>query len=232
MNSHMNGGDEANVVEAEQTVSPLAAILAFIVSYLLLAFVGAAIALTLGYAFALPISELLIAVVPFAYMLSRHINIRRYIGSEINPKIIILGLASGGILLFIDVIASSALTTIFGPSQAVQEQNKIIIDISGSPVGLLSVIITMSLAGVCEEFTFRAFLQNAINRRYSFAFALTISSLAFGLTHFDPQLVHIISAFIAGLFLGYVYHRWNSYVISALAHSTLNLVVLAIYLLV
>jgi membrane protease YdiL (CAAX protease family) len=58
-----------------------------------------------------------------------------------------------------------------------------------------------------------------------------ISSVAFGLFHFDPQFVYIISTIIAGLVLGYIYHRWNSYVVSAIAHSTLNLIVLAFLLL-
>jgi membrane protease YdiL (CAAX protease family) len=232
MNTHKIGGDEAKAVEAEQTVSPLAAILAFIVSFLLLQFVGAAILLTLGEGFASPSFELLIAVAPFSYMLLKHINIRRYIGSTVSPKIIILGLAAGGMLLFINIFASGVLTAIFGVSQAIEEQNNTITNLAGSPLGLLSVLISLSLSGFCEEFTFRAFLQNSINRKYSFPPALIVSSLAFGLTHFDPQVVHIAAAFIAALFLGYVYHRWNSYVVSALAHSTMNLIVFAILLLV
>ncbi len=232
MNAHKTGGDEANAVEAEQTVSPLAAILAFIVSFLLLQFVGGAILLTLGEGFASPSFELLIAVAPFSYMLLKHINIRRYIGSTVSPKIIILGLAAGGMLLFISIFASGVLTAIFGVSQAIEEQNNTITNLAASPLGLLSVLISLSLSGFCEEFTFRAFLQNSINRKYSFAPALIVSSLAFGLTHFDPQVVHIVAAFIAALFLGYVYHRWNSYVVSALAHSTMNFIVFAILLLV
>jgi membrane protease YdiL (CAAX protease family) len=232
MNTHKIRGDEANTVETEQTVSPLAAILAFIVSFLLLQFVGAAILFTLGEGFASPSFELLIAVAPFSYMLLKHINIRRYIGATVNPKIIILGLAAGGMLFFINVFASGVLTAIFGVSQAIEEQNNTITNLAGSPLGLLSVLISLSLSGFCEEFTFRAFLQNSMNRRYSFAPALIVSSLAFGLTHFDPQVVHIVAAFIAALFLGYVYHRWNSYVVSALAHSTMNFIVFAILLLV
>jgi membrane protease YdiL (CAAX protease family) len=230
MNARNSVGDEANHMEAERTVTPLAAVLAFIVSFLLLQFVGYAIAETLGNGFALPSFELLIAAAPFGYMLLKHINIRRYIGSKVSPKIIILGLASAITLLFINVVVSSVLTAIFGPSQAVEEQNKTITDLAANSTGLLSVLIALSLSGFCEEFTFRAFLQNSLNRRYSFAPALIVSSLAFGLTHFDPQVVHIAAAFVAALFLGYVYHRWNSYVVSALAHSTMNLIVFAIFL--
>jgi membrane protease YdiL (CAAX protease family) len=87
------------------------------------------------------------------------------------------------------------------------------------------------LAGVCEEFAFRAFLQNTINRRYSFIPAIIGSSVAFGIFHFDPQLVYILSAIVLGLALGYIYHRWNSYLVAAIAHSTVNLIVLVTLLL-
>jgi membrane protease YdiL (CAAX protease family) len=92
------------------------------------------------------------------------------------------------------------------------------------------VIAALALAGVCEEFTFRGFLQSTLTRRYSFIPAVIVSAVTFGIFHPDPQLVYILSAFTAGLVLGYVYYRWNSYVVSAVAHSTVNLVVLAVLL--
>jgi membrane protease YdiL (CAAX protease family) len=121
---------------------------------------------------------------------------------------------------------------IFGQSEAVEESNKLIIDMSSSLEGLVLVIATLTLAGICEEFTFRGFLQNAINNKYSSGVALLASSLAFGLLHFDPQAVYTISAFLLGLVLGYVYHRWHSYTVSATAHATLNLIILALAVLV
>jgi membrane protease YdiL (CAAX protease family) len=149
---------------------------------------------------------------------------------KVEFKVILLGLAFGILLLLVNVIVSSILISIFGPSEAVEQSNKLILDLSGSTEGLLLVAVALSLAGICEEFTFRGFLQTAINSKYSFGVALLASSIVFSLFHFDPQGVYTISAFIMGLFLGYVYHRWHSYVVSAIAHSTLNLAVLAIIL--
>jgi membrane protease YdiL (CAAX protease family) len=96
----------------------------------------------------------------------------------------------------------------------------------------------LALAGVCEEFAFRGFLQNSIFRtlktskppRYAFAVAVIISAAIFGLFHFDPQFVYTLAAFITGLALGYIYHRWN-YTTSATAHASMNLIVLALLLL-
>jgi membrane protease YdiL (CAAX protease family) len=218
-------------VTNDNIVSPLAAILAVAAAFLLLVFVGGASAILLGYGLSLILSELLVIVVPLGYMWSKHIDIKNYVGIDIKRGTIIKGLAFAGVLLLLDFVVSTALTSIFGPSQTVAESNGIITNLAGSQPGMVSVIVALTLAGVCEEFTFRAFLLNTLNRRYSFLPALIISSFAFGLFHFDPQIVYIISTFSGGLVLGYVYHRYNSYVTCAIAHSSLNLIVLALLVL-
>jgi membrane protease YdiL (CAAX protease family) len=218
--------------EKVNVVSPLNAILVIAATFISVLFLGAFFLLTLGEGPALVLSELLILIVPLSYMLIKRINVKSFVGLDVKPKFIMLGLASAALLLFVDIIVSFVLTTIFGTSQAVEESNAIITELSSSTSGLIAVTVALTLAGVCEEFAFRGFLQNAINRRYSFIPAVVISSVAFGLFHFDPQLVYILSAIAAGLVLGYVYHRSNSYVVSAIAHSTLNLVVLVTLLLV
>jgi membrane protease YdiL (CAAX protease family) len=43
--------------------------------------------------------------------------------------------------------------------------------------------------------------------------------------------VYLLSTFLVGLVLGYIYHRYNSYITCAVAHSTLNLIVLTIIVL-
>jgi membrane protease YdiL (CAAX protease family) len=222
------------IVEQEKVnvVSPLNAILVIAVTFVLVLFLGAFFFITLGEGPALVLSELLILIVPLGYMLIKRVNIKSFVGLDVKPKFIMLGLASGALLLFVDIIVSFVLTTIFGVSQAVEESNAMITELSSSTSGLIAVIAALTLAGVCEEFAFRGFLQSAINRRYSFIPAVVISAVAFGLFHFDPQLVYVLSALVAGLVLGYVYHRWNSYVVSAIAHSTVNLVVLVTLLLV
>jgi membrane protease YdiL (CAAX protease family) len=232
----MNLVKEAKHVEKANAMSPSAAIVAVAVTFVLALFLGAAVILAFGDAPAVllsatVISELLIIGVPFTYMLLRHVDIKSYVGLDIKPQFILLGIASGVLLLLLDVFVTSVLTAVFGVSQAVEESNSMLTNLSGSTPGLIFVIISLPLAGVCEEFMFRGFLQNTINRRYGFIPAVIVSSIAWGLFHFDPQLVYTLSIIIAGLVLGYIYHRSNSYVVSAIAHSTLNLIVLAFLLL-
>ncbi len=226
--------NEADHEEQEKvgSVPPLEAIIVIVVTFFLVLFLGAFLFLVLGSGPALVLSEFIILIVPIGYMRFKHISIKSYIRLDVNLKIIVLGLAAGVLLLVIDIIVSAVLTAIFGVSQAVEESNALITELSSSTDGLIAVIIALTLAGVCEEFTFRGFLQNTLTRRYSFIPAVIVSAVTFGLFHFDPQLVYILSAITAGLVLGYIYHRWNSYVVSAIAHSTVNLIVLVTLLLV
>jgi membrane protease YdiL (CAAX protease family) len=226
--------NEAEPLEQE-TVKPvpiLDTVLVIVVTFFLVMFLGAILLIFVGSGPALVLSELIILIVPLGYLLFKHVDIKRYVGLDVTPKLVLLGFVSAALLLAVDIAVSIVLTAIFGDSQAVQESNNTIIELSSSPEGLISVVSALGLAGVCEEFAFRGFLQSTLTRRYSFIPALIVSAFTFGLFHFDPQLVYILSAASAGLVLGYVYHRWNSYVVSAIAHSTVNLLVLLSLLLV
>ena len=205
------------------------AALVITVTFFLSLFLVVIFLLTVGMGPTLVIGELVILLVPFSYLILKRVNIKTFVGIDLKPKFILLGAALGVALLFVNIVVSGLLTSIFGVSQAVQESNTLLTTLSSSPSGLIAVVASLSLAGVCEEFAFRGFLQNALNRRYSFIPAVIVSSFVFGLFHFDPQLVYILSAAISGIVLGYIYHRWN-YVTSATAHSAMNLIVLALLL--
>jgi membrane protease YdiL (CAAX protease family) len=226
--------NEVEPVEQEEVkaVPILETVLVIVVTFFLELFLGAFLFLVLGSGPALVLSELIILLVPLGYLLFKHVDIKRYVGLEVTPKILMLGFVSAALLLIADITVSIVLTSILGDSQAVQESNNTILELSSASTGgLITVATALALAGVCEEFAFRGFLQSTLTRRYSFIPAVIISAFTFGLFHFDPQLVYILSAASAGLVLGYVYHRWNSYVVSAIAHSTVNLIVLATLLL-
>ncbi len=218
--------------EDRSVVPPLDAVLATVVSIILSIFLGAVFYFLFGEAFVLIAGELLLAVVPLGYMLYRKINIKSYIGLDVKPQKILLGISLGAFIFLFDLFISTILVSIFGPSKAVEESQNLIINMSSSSEGLIIVIAALSLAGICEEFTFRGFLQTAVSSKHHIGIALLASSLAFGFIHFDPQAIYTISAFFIGLLLGYIHHRWHSYVVSAVAHMTVNLIVLTILLVV
>ncbi len=217
--------------EQQDAISPRAAILATVATFVLILFLGSAIIILLGTSMGMILGELSLVIVPLGYMLFRKVRIGSYIGFEIELKHVALGVAFGALLFFLNLIVTATLVSVFGVSQMVEESNQLVESTSGSLQGLVSVILALSLAGVCEEFVFRGFLQNTINRKYPFGVALIVSSLAFSFFHLDLQAVYTIFALLMGLTLGYIYHRWHSYVVSAMAHSTMNLIVLTIILL-
>ncbi|UCF44960.1 MAG: CPBP family intramembrane metalloprotease [Candidatus Bathyarchaeota archaeon] len=222
-----------NPTEQEKVaaVSTIEAVLVIVITFFMVLSFGFLFFRILGPGLALIFSELIILILPLGYLLFKGVDIKRYVRLDVSPKLIMLGFVSGAILLFVNVVVSLVLLTIFGESQAVIESNTMITELSASPSGLIAVTTALGLAGVCEEFAFRGFLQSTLTRRFSFVPAVLISAFAFGIFHFDPQLVYILSALSAGLVLGYVYHRWNSYIVAVIAHSSVNLLVLAILLL-
>lgn len=218
-------------VKENQQVPVSEALLAVVASLLLSIFMAGFIA-SFNYGIAMVVAELLLAVVPLGYMLSKKIDIKKYIRFGLNPRNILFGVAVGSLLVYFDFLIMVALTSLFGPSKAVEESNKIITEMTGSVDGLVFVAAALISAGICEEFTFRGFLQTAISGRFSPWIALVTSAFAFGfLLHFDPQGIYIIAAFLIGLVLGLVYYWSRSYTVCATAHATLNLIVLALSLL-
>jgi membrane protease YdiL (CAAX protease family) len=213
-------------------ISPLAAILVFAATFVLALILLGVVYDLFGYYITLLVQEPLLVVLPLGYMLYKRVDIRNYIGFEVKRKTILLGISLGALVFLFDMFIFNVLTSVFGVSETVEEVNTLYANMSSSPQGLLILIVAFSLAGVCEEFTFRGFLQTAVNRRYSFVPAVLVSSFAFSLIHFDPQLVYTLSAFLIGLLLGYIYYHWHSYVASATAHASVNLILLALRLLI
>jgi uncharacterized protein len=206
-------------------------VILFIVTMGISLFLSAALLLVVGIAISLVVSELLLLLIPLGVMLVNHVDIKTYVEFYLKPKYIALGLGFAIILLAVNVFSGGILTAIFGTSQTVEESNKLIINLTQTPGGFIAIAISLFSAGICEEFLFRGILQKSLTRRFSFVPALIITSLTFGLFHFDPQFVYIIVTVIAGLILGYIYNRWHSIVVNMTAHSIMNTIVLILLLL-
>jgi len=150
----------------DEAIPPSMALLAVAASLIIVRVFGELAAEFLTPLFSTPLGlgalmasvELLVAAVPLAYMVHRGISVKGYVGFRADLKRVLLGVGLGFLLLFLDTFASYVLTAIFGPSEAVEESNKVIAALAASPEGLIMVAASLILAGVCEEFTFRGFL--------------------------------------------------------------------------
>jgi membrane protease YdiL (CAAX protease family) len=228
----------------EPSVPPWEAVLVILVTFFISILIGGTILLLLpedlGTSITLIAGELLILLIPLVYLLNKKINIKNYVKINLKPTQILIGLASGALVFLLDVAVSNLLVDIFGNSAAVQQSNETIVTLSASTLGLAAVATSLILAGICEEFAFRGFFQNALTRslqktsknpKTAYILAIVLSAAAFGIFHFDPQAVYTLSAFISGLALGYIYYRFNSYVVAAIAHATVNVIVLILLML-
>jgi len=90
--------------------------------------------------------------------------------------------------------------------------------IQTSILGFLSFVI---LGPIQEEMFFRGVLQRGLQMEYSPRTSIIYTSIIFGLIHGHPGLMG--SAFILGLFLGYIYYKWDNLWYSMILHMFMNL---------
>lgn len=79
---------------------------------------------------------------------------------------------------------------------------------------------TVFTAPLFEELLFRGVLQRRLEKHAGNVFAVVLSAVLFGLYHGTP--VQGLAAFLAGLFLGYVYFRTDALLVSILMHAASN----------
>ncbi|MFI3289856.1 MAG: CPBP family intramembrane glutamic endopeptidase [Rikenellaceae bacterium] len=100
---------------------------------------------------------------------------------------------------------------------------------SQAPVGrgIYMLIALLIVAPIFEELLCRGVILEAIRRKHGGWIACVVSSLMFGVMHFEPQ--SILNAFMIGLLLGYLYIRTNSIFAPIIIHF-LNNVMAYLYL--
>ena len=91
---------------------------------------------------------------------------------------------------------------------------------------LIILLIRVMTPAVIEELMFRGVIQGSLLARGSAATAIFWQAVAFSLFHNDP--LFILPPLLAGLLLGYLRYNSNSLLPSMIAHTSLNLTLLAI----
>ena len=92
----------------------------------------------------------------------------------------------------------------------------------GERKGLFTFIAIVVAAPIFEELIFRGIILDGLLRKYSPVKSIIISSLMFGLVHLNPW--QFISAFILGLFSGWVYYKTGKLALSVVVHLVNNLI--------
>ena len=88
---------------------------------------------------------------------------------------------------------------------------------------IVSFLLIAVLAPLAEELLFRGWLYTGLRSRYSFAVALSITSLVFSLDHWERTLLYATAVLPIGVVLGYLRERTGSVRATALFHGLYNL---------
>jgi membrane protease YdiL (CAAX protease family) len=85
---------------------------------------------------------------------------------------------------------------------------------------LFSIVSVVVAAPVLEEVLCRGIILNGLLKNYKPSYAIFLSALFFGFMHLNVW--QGIPTFLAGLFLGWLYYRYNSVVPGIIAHAVNN----------
>jgi membrane protease YdiL (CAAX protease family) len=98
------------------------------------------------------------------------------------------------------------------------------------PAGLVGAFVfTFAFIAVPEELFFRGWMQNLLERRLGRTPALLVTSVVFGLAHFNKRAVHfnwryVALAALAGIFYGRAWRRDRRVGASAITHACVDTV--------
>jgi uncharacterized protein len=99
---------------------------------------------------------------------------------------------------------------------------------TGSLAETLFVLFVISITpAVCEEAIFRGYFQRTLQRKIPFPWHFIISGFVFALFHQQP--LSLLSLFLVGVYLGYIYYCYSSIYVSMAAHCIYNAIVIFIY---
>lgn len=92
---------------------------------------------------------------------------------------------------------------------------------------LLAWLYTAVFIAIPEEIFFRAWMQNLLERRLGRVPALIVTSILFGLSHFNKRALHfnwqyVLLAIIAGIFYGRAWREDRRVAASAITHASVD----------
>lgn len=162
--------------------------------------------------------SMLAAVIIFIYFIRKDKTFLKPLGPKPSTAAGVLG---WGIIGFFMVLFGQALAAGFEQLIGIEpgsENTALFIEIARSvPVVIFSIII---FAPILEEILFRRILFGMLLPRTNFFIAALISSIMFGIIHFE--LTHIILYSVSGFIFAFIYYKTKRIAASILAHMLLN----------
>ena len=144
------------------------------------------------------------------------------------PRVLLIGILLG---IAIKLVEKALILPLLG-APAVNPAAQHLI---GSPVRLLITIVYMIVsAGICEEIVYRGYMFERLGRllgdgTFARVLIVAVSSLVFGLVHYDQGFYSVLNAGIGGLIFGATYIMTGKQLwLVIVAHAAYDLWTLAI----
>ncbi len=173
---------------------------------------------------------LLISLYAFAH---KRIDMRGIFKTSTTPILSDFGMGSLAWIISFPVVAAvdgfmeSLNIYFFGSEGPAQVAVEFIVMLAKSHYIWVGMLITIIIAPLIEEFIFRGVVQTYLRKRVTRMQAIVLSSIFFAGVHFAPSqgignLPLLVSIFVFGLYLGFVYERQGSLFASFGLHATFN----------
>ncbi len=169
-------------------------------------------------------SALVTAAVQVGAALSGGWLSRERFGSRLALRRPRLGAAAFAVAAVGCVAVSSTFDAAFGalglePTGSIAELGKVLAGLSRGGI-VIAVAVAGVAAPVAEELFFRGYVQTRLRRRWGTWAGIAVTAALFGLIHFD--WIHSPSAFLIGLYLGWLAARGGSIAPAVAAHAVNN----------
>ncbi len=146
-------------------------------------------------------------------------SLRADYGLRIERRDILPGLVAGVACQFLVTLIYVPFTWLNPDLDVSGEAKRLIDPIHGPGLALLAVCLVVG-APLVEELFFRGMLQRALARRFGPGWAVAVSSLVFGLTHYQP--VQLLGLIVFGVVLGLMARRTGRLGLGMVTHAAFN----------
>lgn len=175
-----------------------------------------------GFHLTVIISETVVLLVPLSFLYAGGYSFRRTLNYPYRLSFnfwILVATATVSLLVVISDVTGYIHQLMPRPKSQQEALLKIFVAKTW-PEYLFRIFAAGALAGFCEEFTFRGFLQSIFSKRLGGMKGFVLTAFLFSLMHLDPW--NFAGVFLLGLFLGYLVYLTGNLWVAILVHFLSN----------
>ncbi len=200
----------------------------FMLLLVVVVIVGGISAIILGLHLTIILSEMVILLVPLSFLRAGGHSLRHVFAYPHRLDLnfwILVGVAS--LFLFAVISDVTGYINQLVPRPKLQQEALLKLFVAETwPEYLFRIFAAGALAGFCEEFAFRGFLQSIFSKKLGGVKGFVLTAFLFALMHLDPW--NFAGIFLLGLFLGYLVYLTGNLWVAIFIHSLSNTVAFTI----